>query len=96
MSKKSNIKIIFLFLLSVNLIVVAIITFILTLYYRHVCFQMLGGFCERIVQKYPNSRQNVLELLKAQDFYKTDENILTSFGGNFEYGCAYAYRSGTC
>lgn len=80
MSKKSNIKIMVLFVLSINLIVVAIITFILTLYYRHVCFQMLGGFCEGIVQKYPNSRQNVLELLKEQDFYKTDENILTSFG----------------
>lgn len=80
MSKKSNMKITVLFVLSVSLIVAAIVTFFLTLYYRHVCFQLLGGFCERMLQKYPDSRQNVLELLKAQDFYKTDENILSAFG----------------
>ncbi len=70
----------FLFVLSVSLIVAAIITFFLTLYYRHACFQMLGGLCERMIQKYPDSRQNVLEVLKAQDFYETDENILKAFG----------------
>ena len=69
-----------LFVLSVSLIVAAIITFFLTLYYRHACFQMLEGFCERMIQKYPNSRQNVLEILKAQDFYETDKTILKAFG----------------
>ncbi|MEY8427596.1 HAMP domain-containing sensor histidine kinase [Lachnospiraceae bacterium 46-15] len=80
MSKKSSIKMTVLFVLSVSLIVAAIITFFLALHYSHACFQMLGGFCERMIQKYPDSRQNVLELLKAQDFYETDENILKAFG----------------
>lgn len=80
MSKKSNMKITVFFVLSVSLVVAGIVTFFLTLYYRHVCFQTLGGFCEKMIQKYPDSRQNVLQLLKAQDFYKTKENILSSFG----------------
>lgn len=80
MNKKANIKMTVLLVLSVNLTAAALITFFLTLYYRHACFQMLGGFCERMILKYPDARQNALEVLKAQDFYKTDENILTSFG----------------
>lgn len=80
MSKKSNMKLTVFFVLSVSLVVAAVVTFFLTLYYRHVCFQTLGGFCERMIQKYPHSRQNVLDLLKAQDFYKTEENILSAFG----------------
>ncbi len=80
MNKKANIKMTVLLVLSVNLTAAALITFFLTLYYHHACFQMLGGFCERLIRKYPDARQNALEVLKAQDFYKTDENILTSFG----------------
>ncbi len=80
MSKKSNMKLTVFFVLSVSLIVAAVVTFFLTLYYHHVCFQTLGGFCEKMIQKYPHSRQNVLELLKAQDFNKTEENILSAFG----------------
>lgn len=48
MSKKSNMKLTVFFVLSVSLIVAAVVTFFLTLYYRHVCFQTLGGFCERM------------------------------------------------
>lgn len=80
MSKKTNIKMTALFVLSVSFIVAATITFFLTFYYHHACFQMLGGFCERIIQKYPYSRQTVLELLKTQDLYTTDANILLAFG----------------
>ena len=80
MNKKSNIKITFLFVLSVSLIVAAVITFLLTLCYRHICFQMLGGLCERIIQSCPDSKQNVLELLKTQKFYTTEKDILSSFG----------------
>lgn len=80
MSKKSNIKITVLFVLSVSLIVTATTTYFLTIYYRQVCFHTLGGFCESMIEKNPGSRQVVLELLKTQDFHTTGENILSNFG----------------
>ena len=82
MNKKSNRKMTVLFVLSVSLIVAAIITFSLTFYYRSVCFQMLGGVCESIIQKYPDSRQYILELWKTQDLYimGVGENTLSAFG----------------
>ena len=78
MSKKSNIKITVLFVLSVSLIVAAMTTYLLTLYYRHVCFHILGGFCDSMIENNPDSRQAVLELLKTQDFHMTGENILSN------------------
>ena len=75
MSKKSNIKITVLFALSVSLIAAAATACLLTIYYRQVCFHLLGGFCERMIEKNPDSRQAVLELLKTQDFLKTGETI---------------------
>ena len=78
MSKKSNIKITVLFVLSISLIVAAMTTYLLTLYYRHVCFHILGGFCESMIEKNPDSKQAVLELLKTQDFHMTGENILSN------------------
>ncbi len=80
MNKKSNIKITVLSVLSVSLVVAAVTTYLLTVYYRHVCFHILGGFCESIIKNNPDSQQAVLELLKTQDFHVTDENILSSFG----------------
>ena len=80
MSKKSNIKITVLFVLSVSLIVAAMTTYLLTLYYRHVCFHILGGFCESMIENNPDSRQAVLKLLKTHDFHVTGENILSNFG----------------
>ena len=80
MSKKSNIKITVLFVLSVSLIVAAMTTYLLILYYRHVCFHILGGFCDSMIENNPDSRQAVLELLKTHDFHVTGENILSKFG----------------
>ena len=54
MSKKSNIKITILFVLSVSLIVAAMTTFLLTIYYRQLCFHILGGFCESMIEKNPD------------------------------------------
>lgn len=71
-----------LYVLSVSVIVVAATAFLLTCYCRHVCFQILEGFSESIIKSNPDSRQTVLEILKAQDFYSADENILSSFGYN--------------
>ncbi len=75
MNKKSNIKITVLFVLSVSLIVAAATAYLLTIYYRQVYFHLLGGFCESMIEKIPDSRQAVLELLKTQDFLKTGETI---------------------
>ncbi len=80
MSKKSNIKITALFVLSVSLIVAAMTTYLLTLYYRHMCFHILGGFCDSMIENNPDSRQAVLKLLKTHDFHMTGENILSDFG----------------
>lgn len=76
MSKKSNLKIMILPVLSVSLIVAATTAYFLTVYYRHVCFHILGGFCESMIENNPDSRQAVLELLKTQDFHVTNESIL--------------------
>ena len=78
--QKSNIKITVLFVLSTGLIVTAATAYFLTVYYSHVCFHILGRFCESIIENNPDSRQTVFELLKAQDFHMTDENILSNFG----------------
>ena len=80
MSKKSNIKTTIPFVLSVALIVAATTTYLLTVYYRQVCFQILSGFCERMIEKDPDTRQAVLELLKTHDFHMTGENIVSNFG----------------
>lgn len=67
-------------MLSTGLIVTAATAYFLTVYYSHVCFHILGRFCESIIENNPDSRQTVFELLKAQDFHMTDENILSNFG----------------
>lgn len=80
MSKKSNRKITVLFALSVGLTAAAMTAYFLTIYYRQACFHLLGGFCENLMEKNPDSRQAVLELLKTQNFHRTGENILSNFG----------------
>ena len=86
MSKKSNIKITILFVLSAGLIVTAMTAYLLSIYYRQVCFHILVGFCESIIEKNPDSRQAVLELLKTQDFQITGEKILSN---KYEIGRAH-------
>lgn len=78
MSKKSNREITVLFVLSVSLIVAAMTTYLLTIYYRHVCFHILGEFCDSMIENNPDSQQAVLDVLKTQDFYITGENILSN------------------
>lgn len=82
MSKKSDGRITIMFVLSVSFITAAAITLLLTVYYRYECFQILGGFCEKMIQEYPDSRQYIFELLKTQDFYVANGNktVLSTFG----------------
>ena len=82
MSKKSNIKPTILFVLSISLIVTAITTYLLTVYYRQVCFHILGRFCESLIENNPDSKQTVLEILKTQDFHIASENILSNLFDN--------------
>ncbi len=78
MSQKSNLKMTVLFALSVSLIVSSMTAYLLTIYYRHVCFYILEGFCDSMIAKNPDSKQAVLELLKTQDFHVT--HVTSSFG----------------
>lgn len=78
MIKKSTVKITILFVLSVSLLVAATTTCLLTIYYRQVYFHLLGGFCESVIEKNPDARQVVLEVLKTQDFHRTSENKLSN------------------
>lgn len=81
MNKRSDIKRTVLPVLSVSLIAVSAAICLLGSYYRRVCFQMLGGFCESVIREQPEMRQVVLDVWKAQDFYDgTAENILTVYG----------------
>lgn len=81
MNKRSDIKRTVLPVLSVSLIAVSAAICFLGSYYRRVCFQMLGGFCESVIREQPEMRQAVLDVWKAQDFYDgTAENILTVYG----------------
>ena len=83
MNRERNNKWILLFALSVSLITTAWTALFLTRYYSHTQFQILGDFCDRIIQEYPDSKQNVMQILKMQKSHPTtqaDENILRSFG----------------
>lgn len=82
MSKKSNVKLTFLFAISTSLIAVAITVFFLAVYYRYKCFQILGAFSDRIIQEEPDSKQAVFEFMKiqSQDNTKGNKNILSDFG----------------
>ena len=80
MSKKSYRRITALSVLAVGLMTAAATAYLLTVYYRRVCFRMLGGFCESLIEKNPDLRGTVLELLKTQDFHMAGENIVSGFG----------------
>lgn len=83
MNKEKNNKLIFLFILSVSFIAVSLTTVLLTYYYSKIPFQVLGDFCGEIIGKFPENKQEIMEILKKQVPYTaitTDENVLASFG----------------
>lgn len=78
-----NEKIVILFVLSVSLIATALTSIFLSNYYSSIQFQILGNFCEEIIEEHQDCKQTILEILKAEKLYataSTDENILMSFG----------------
>lgn len=82
MNKLADTKAAILPALSLNLIAAAAMIWIVAIYYRYACFQLLGRFCTSIIQKCPDAEQTVLELLKTQHLCtsNTNENILSAFG----------------
>lgn len=83
MSRGNNSRLTILFALTVSFIAASLITFLLTYYYSHLQFNMLGNFCGEILEKHPDCRQTILEILKSNRAYSVssaDENILLSFG----------------
>ena len=89
MSKQSNRTITILLALSVGLTAAAMTACLLTIYYRQAYFHLLGGFCEHLIAKNPDTQQAVLETLKTQDFHRAGEAmssntlnppVLSSFG----------------
>lgn len=83
MSRRNYSRWTILFVLSVSFIVASLITFLLTYHYGHLQFQLLGDFSGKIIEKHPDCKQSILEILKSNRTYSIsseNENILLSFG----------------
>lgn len=83
MNKEKNNKLLILFVLAVSFVAVSLTTVLLTYYYSNIQFQIFGDFCGEIIEKYPDSKQEVMEVLKTNKSYtgvSKDENVLYSFG----------------
>ncbi|MCM1136293.1 MAG: HAMP domain-containing histidine kinase [Clostridium sp.] len=81
--RKTNTKLIFLCTFTVSFLTVSLATFLLTCYFSNRQFDLLGSFCGEIVREYPEGKQIVLEVLKAQSFGSAavfHKNMLYSFG----------------
>ena len=89
MNEKRNIRRTVLFVLSVSLIAVSLATIFLTCYFSRMQYQILDGFCGRIIEEYPECRQTILEVLKVQEAGRlspSDKNVLSAFGyGQFDF-----------
>lgn len=82
MNERSNIRLTIIFVLAASLISASLTALLLTHYYGHSQFLMLGSICQEIVEKQPEAMQTVLDTIKG---YKnqpdqSEENILISLG----------------
>lgn len=83
MSRRNYSRLTLLFVLSVSFIVALLITFLLTYHYGYLQFQLLGDILGKILEKHPDCKQTILEILKSNRTYAVSsqgENILLSFG----------------
>ena len=83
MRKGTNFKLAFIAVLSVSFTVASLITFLVAYYYGCLQFQLLGDFCGGILEKRPDCKQAILEVLKSDSTSpaaSAGENILLSFG----------------
>lgn len=83
MTKSRNITFQVLSVLAVGLVITAIMTWILTLYFGNVQFVMLGNFCEVLTERYPDCEQAIPEILKelrTTQQLSTADSMLTEYG----------------
>ena len=69
--------------LAISLITAFVTAVLLMYYFSFLQYQAFGDFCGEFIQKYPDCRQMVFEILKLKRVSKTisqDENILAMFG----------------
>ncbi len=80
------------FVLSVSIITSSITALLLAGYFNHIHFQRTGYFLQEILEKQPEIKQTILEVLKEskeKPMEWSGENILTAFGyqkNHFEEG----------
>lgn len=88
MKKAGNQKVILLFSLAAGFLSCALVTVFLTYYFNHRQYTVLGNLCSSLVERYPDSRQEIPEILKEQNLLAPvaeAENVLISYGYREEY-----------
>ena len=83
MKKAGKRKEILLFSLAAGFLSCALVTVFLTYYFNHRQYTVLGNLCSSLVERYPDSRQEIPEILKEQDLLAPAaeaENVLISYG----------------
>lgn len=83
MNGKKNIRMTMLFVLAASLLSASLTAVLLTNYYGHAQFQILGSACQEIVQKQPEATETVLNTIKEyknSSAVQSGENILLSYG----------------
>lgn len=82
--------------LSVSIITSSVVAMLLMRHYNQVQYERLGGMLQEIIQRRPESKQTILEVLKAYEErpkLSAGKNILPVFGygGDYFWGSAERY-----
>lgn len=83
MNGRKNLGLTLTFVLAVSLIAASLTAVLLTNYYSHMQFQMLGSVCQEIMEGQPETEQIILGVLKGykdQPAAQAEENILLTYG----------------
>lgn len=71
------------FVLAVSLIAASLTAVLLAIYYSYLQFRMLGSICRQIMERQPETKQIIMEVLKGykeRPAAQSEENILETFG----------------
>lgn len=83
MNGRKNIAILIGFVLSVSLSAASLTAMLLTYYYNHTHFRILGEICQEIIEKQPEAEQAILSALKEYKYksaISADDNIIMAYG----------------
>lgn len=83
MNERKNIAILIGFVLSVSLFSASLTAMLLSHYYNHTQFRVLGGICQEIIENQPEAEQAILLALKEYKYrpaISADDNIITTYG----------------